>query len=72
MDDDLDDEETAVETPRAVSKPPARTETHKDVLDFQEGFDECYWCSKVMKKENMSRQRSHNSVVFICGDCQPK
>ena len=68
----LEDDEPEVAVAKSVSKPPPRVETNKDILDFPDGSDECYWCGKVMKKENMNKQKSHNSIIFICGDCSPR
>lgn len=43
-----------------------------NMFNYPEGYDECYWCDKVNKKEEMKMSREHNSIIYICKGCQPK
>lgn len=68
MDDDNDDDDTIVEVATAVKPKQVKGISHR-IDDFSEGTDECFWCSKVFQKSEMRKERSHNSVIYICRDC---
>ena len=68
MIDDIDDLDNDINAQQAV-KPKESGISHK-LDDLPNGMEDCYWCGRARMREVMQQSRIHNSIVYICRDCQ--
>ena len=69
QDDDIDDfDDGDIAQPQAVSKPPEHTPSHK-LNDLAVDEADCYWCSRVGKKNQMRIESKYGIKVYICKEC---
>lgn len=64
-DDELEQEDTPAEQPKVTKI----SSVSNKLEDIPRGKSDCYWCGKVYDISAMRKQKSHNSIVWVCNDC---